>query len=87
MIPRHATGQVLARDGCLLRIDTASAAELKADADPVLLSHNESAERRVVVCNVRRSAMLSRNVANRVIRRRISGADVSVCHVAIVALR
>lgn len=88
MIPPHATGQVIARDGCLLRAGVAVADELKADAHPVLLSHNEPAEHRVVVArDTRRGATLSPSVSSPVTRTRIGGADVSRYRVAMVTLR
>jgi hypothetical protein len=42
MIMPHATGHVIARDGCLLRVDVSRADGLRADTHPTSLSHNGS---------------------------------------------
>jgi hypothetical protein len=77
-----ATGKVIARDGCISSVDVTAVAELKADPHPVLLSHNKSAERRVVVLHdFRRGGSLSPNVSSSVTGTRIGGADVSRCRV------
>jgi len=87
MMPPHATGEMIARDGCILRAGVAAVAELTAVARPVLLSHNKSAVRRVVVSlDTRRGGTLSPSVSSPVTGTRIGGADVSRYRVAMVTL-
>jgi hypothetical protein len=87
MITPHATRHVIARDGCLLRVDVAAADQSAAAAQPVLLSQSESAERLAAISrDVKRGATLSRNMSNRANGTRFSGADVTVYRVARVTL-